>query len=470
MTSVDLLGMSLLTEWQQREGSVSVMQPAPTDALATFVVTYLPRIQTNGRTYWDFGFEGGAFQLHELDMQVLERVLAMSRYDMPGQRFELHGASPSEGLAAVLLEHRRATIEAFVPVLVQMLQEVVEQNSLAPLEALVQSGPLVASVCWLAQSLAAKRADAEPRLNESAVNTLKGLLREGFEMSFGTPADGDVVIELWRGDEPSVMIRVDSIGGLAVVDDGQWLQAVLMEDTAVQMAETLVSVDNLVAFGHQDQAMAALQDALMAVPAHGAANLRLAKLLQDAGRMDEAFECFGHAWDDPDSDTSGAARFGLASIHFARGELEAAEKAFTAAIPLLDGSDRNAVRINVAMCRSFLGDREGGIHLLEELVADQPNFAFGWHALGLALVKLGRTEESIRATARAIALEPSAIAHYSIACAYALRGGEGDVTTLLTHVRAAVKSEPSMAQAMREDDDLASIRADARFEAALSGA
>ena len=54
-----------------------------------------------------------------------------------------------------------------------------------------------------------------------------------------------------------------------------------------------------------------------------------------------------------------------------------------------------------------IGDLDSAVEKYRRCVQLDPNFFDGWHALGMALMKLGRFEEAIDAGKRAVELRPN---------------------------------------------------------------
>jgi predicted Zn-dependent protease len=54
-----------------------------------------------------------------------------------------------------------------------------------------------------------------------------------------------------------------------------------------------------------------------------------------------------------------------------------------------------------------VGDLNNAAEKYQRCVQLDPNFFDGWHALGMALMKLGRFEEAIEAGRRAVELQPN---------------------------------------------------------------
>lgn len=54
-----------------------------------------------------------------------------------------------------------------------------------------------------------------------------------------------------------------------------------------------------------------------------------------------------------------------------------------------------------------IGDLEGAVTLYQQCVDLEPEFFEGWHALGMALMKIGRYSDAIQAGLRATELAPN---------------------------------------------------------------
>jgi len=54
-----------------------------------------------------------------------------------------------------------------------------------------------------------------------------------------------------------------------------------------------------------------------------------------------------------------------------------------------------------------IGELESAVAKYQRCVDVDPNFFDGWHALGMALMKLGRFNEAIQAGKKAVALKPN---------------------------------------------------------------
>lgn len=105
----------------------------------------------------------------------------------------------------------------------------------------------------------------------------------------------------------------------------------------------------------------------------------------------------------------------------------------------------------------------------EAVVRADPADARAWYRLGVASGSLGRWSRAIEAYRRADASGriPPSFARYNLACAYA-RAGMADSS--LAALRSLVGTGYRQAAQLEADDDLASLRADARFAQVLAQA
>ena len=84
------------------------------------------------------------------------------------------------------------------------------------------------------------------------------------------------------------------------------------------------------------------------------------------------------------------------------------------------------------------------------------------------LARQGRRDEALELLERAVASDPSfAIAHYSVACMYALHGRR---TEMLVAVEKAIALEASRRDEIRADADFTAYRDDPDFRRALGEA
>lgn len=125
------------------------------------------------------------------------------------------------------------------------------------------------------------------------------------------------------------------------------------------------------------------------------------------------------------------------------------------------GFSPGLARCNEATALALAGDREAALVRLAALVAAEPEFAEGWYAYGLALVKTGAFAAAIAATTRAIALrDDHANSYYTRACARALVGLREEA---LADVARAIELEPDLRDEIAEDPDFARLADDPAF-------
>lgn len=156
-------------------------------------------------------------------------------------------------------------------------------------------------------------------------------------------------------------------------------------------------------------------------------------------------------------DEDGIATFQLGYC-FAQEKLyEEALECFEAASNLL--ADPEIARQNRIAMLQRLGRAEEAAALDAE--RGDPVDADGWFHRGLALVKAGKYDESIAAELEAIRLRPGdANQHYTIACAYCLRG---DLDAALEQIATAIECDPDVAAQIADDSDFARLQSDPRF-------
>lgn len=161
---------------------------------------------------------------------------------------------------------------------------------------------------------------------------------------------------------------------------------------------------------------------------------------------------------------AGHAHFALGILLHEQGELDHALAAFAQAQPLLRGTERDQARSNRVSILQRLGRAAEALALVEEKPARTTD---DFYSLGLAQVKAGKYAESIASISRVLDDEPDhALAHYTIACAYAL-GGDAD--RALAAIEHALASEPDLGPDIAGDPDFASIASDPRFQALVGG-
>jgi tetratricopeptide (TPR) repeat protein len=131
-------------------------------------------------------------------------------------------------------------------------------------------------------------------------------------------------------------------------------------------------------------------------------------------------------------------RLNLGNLHLARGELDEARKAYEAAIRIAPEFPR--AYVNLADLYRTRGDDLAAERVLREGLERVPDDPDVHHALGLALVRLKRTDEAVAELGRAAALRPEE-PRYSYAYALAL-SGQGNVSRAIEVLRGALTRHP----------------------------
>lgn len=111
-------------------------------------------------------------------------------------------------------------------------------------------------------------------------------------------------------------------------------------------------------------------------------------------------------------------------------------------------------------------DFENAVRVLKDLTARDPRNGTAWLRLGSAEHQLGHYPAAITAWERANELEANPpIVRYNLACAHALTGNPDQAWVWLELAIEAGFAQPEL---LRTDADLATLRGDARFAAAVS--
>lgn len=309
-----------------------------------------------------------------------------------------------------------------------------------------------------------------------------GLLRGALFAAFGTAQAPEDAAAL---DATQRRVLVTLVGN----DEGFWSVGnalnVLGEQGLPSMRESMANWLG-VAFG-EDRARAAvrharqlretfqdiagardwLERARQSAPEHPGVLLELAHCASQSEEPDDALALVDTALrHDP---TLGTAHFLRAELQMQLGDAEAAISAFVTAADHLADDQRVMARSNAATLLAQLGRRDQGIELELENTAESPEIPEAWYGLGLSQVKARRYDECIASIDRLLALEPEhANGHYTIACAYSLRGGANDPESALQHVEEALSADPELAESIAHDDDFVSLRDDPRFRRLVS--
>ncbi|HEU0224770.1 MAG TPA: DUF4440 domain-containing protein [Steroidobacteraceae bacterium] len=110
-------------------------------------------------------------------------------------------------------------------------------------------------------------------------------------------------------------------------------------------------------------------------------------------------------------------------------------------------------------------DWAGAAVAYQAYLKDEPGNAFAWHRLGASQIKLRQLPEAIASLQRAVAAGGGTAAdYYNLACAYALSGRTDEA---LDQVEKAIGAGQRNRRQYEADEDLASLREQARFRALM---
>jgi tetratricopeptide (TPR) repeat protein len=366
-----------------------------------------------------------------------------------------HGAV--RAMSAILLARRGARDELVSDALMSSLDAGDDVDEVFTSTPVTTEG--VAGEAARAIGLLGAGARVLPRLTEKlrtvsgfeAVNLLEAALSACFPGDAPAPADAAALTEPQRS----------LLSALVQNDEGFWSVGnalnVLMDRGLPSMREEMASFLG-VTFTH-DQAREEVRHAEMMLHSFHDAE----RALEHLERALEANPKLGRA--------HLLKGFALLEIEDVEGALDS----FRTSIPLVDGEEQLLARKNTAVLLGDLDRRDEALPYLEQNVAAAPGSSVAWYDLGLSLVKAGEHTRCIDAIHRCLAIQPDvANAHYTIACAYALRATtakahDGDVERALQAIKAAVELDDELKDSIRDDDDFASIRNDARFVALVGG-
>lgn len=452
----------MFSGWTTGGGRLRVA-PAGTAEAETFRIAWFAQVQRQGVAYWDLGIENGAsFRLFERDVVELERCFAAARFELAGE------PTTREPVEVILARLRAPTIERLVNEFVTVAAGLVHGASLQPLFDLAASSPdRAAAFAWLGQALVRKGTNGAPIVNDRARAALSEIVQPGIELSV-SPVKGDMgdygcAFVFSAADVEDLRILIDDLGRLAVHDGTTWLPVPYAVSHDDLKAHTLTGAEQDVTLGDIDRAIERLQNALEQSPGDPELSERLGLLLLDEGAVSDALGHLIAGATSEEAAVSGRAWFNLGRAHAAQGATQLAQTAFIEASSRLGGDDRVTAIINAATMESQNTGRDDGIARLHALTMEFPESADAWYGLGLSQVKAGRYDHCIRSMERMLAIESRATAHYTIACAYALRDSPGDDGRALTHVRKTIELDPELRADLRDDDDLASLRTEPSF-------
>ena len=129
-------------------------------------------------------------------------------------------------------------------------------------------------------------------------------------------------------------------------------------------------------------------------------------------------------------------------------------------------SHTTAPSLDVARRLQQAGDWQAAVAAYEPVIENEPESAVAWFGLSYCLHMSGDYEKAIEAHQKSASFEQfKGISLYNLACAYALTGRTEDAMKALEESRAAGFD---LAEPLRSDSDLDSLRGDPRFEQFLA--
>ena len=121
-----------------------------------------------------------------------------------------------------------------------------------------------------------------------------------------------------------------------------------------------------------------------------------------------------------------------------------------------------ASSLDVARRHQQAGEWQAAVSAYQAVIENEPDSAVSWFGLAYCLHRSGDYEKAIDAHQKAASFEPfRGVSLYNLACAYALIGRAEEALKALEASRAA---RFDLAELLRSDSDLDSLRDDPRFE------
>ncbi|MEZ4451726.1 MAG: tetratricopeptide repeat protein [Nannocystaceae bacterium] len=391
----------------------------------------------------------------------------------------------ARAVAALLLVRRRR--DAAPPAAIERVAALISIDDDHPLEAAYRALPwenegIASDAAEVLQAVGRRALEGVlpvlvDRLAEVGDFAAVGLLRGALDAAFGdaeAPTSADDLSDVQRRLVTCLVANDEgfwSVGNaMGVLTErglpstreamGAWLGVTYHEDPS--RAALRLGLTMRESFGDNARALEEVQRALELNPESAAAWEALGAILHEEGDDEEAREAIERALElDP---SRGVALFHRGLFTLDQGDGDGALADFLAAAERLRGPSQRVARGNACTVLAGLGRRDEAIVLHHQNCREHPHDAEAWYGLGLSLVKQGEYDGCVAAIERSFELDPDfANAHYAIACAYALRGGDGDDARALEHIAVAIALEPELREDIAEDEDFEGLQGDPRF-------
>ncbi len=268
--------------------------------------------------------------------------------------------------------------------------------------------------------------------------------------SFRTSVDRQQCVAERYPDEPGVWVRLAE----AFYDDGQYRRAVeaARRDLEKHPGAMRVAANQIMGLawhrlGESERALAILGETVAAAPRDLKARMRLATVLKDLNRDEEAAAQFRRAAEQ--APLHNPAWLALATLSRQLGQVDEARAAYAKIL------ENNPYDVNAPYGLAELdmqdGDYAAAARRLAPLVSWAPENVGAWTNLGVCYVRLGRTAEGVAAYREALRHDPGAVAAATnLATLLAGAGRLAEAEAVLRDAMAAVPDSPVLHEAYHD--------------------